>query len=105
MGEKSKRQWTKVLLFAAVYLLVQVISVVFFTIGHIPSSELSWYLQRPWQTLTTMLFELIRNPLLMLSLLTMMLESFVLGVVTDWVLSTLRRRILLWRRKQNILES
>jgi len=105
MGEKSKRQWTKVLVFAAIYLLVQVISVVFFTIEHIPSSELSWHLQNPWQTLNAILFELVRSPLLMLSLLTMILESFVLGLVTDWVLSALRRRILLWRRKQNILES
>ena len=94
-------RWTRILAFAAIYFLFHIISVVFFTIKpHLGSPELAWYLQHPLHTLTIMFWELIQSPLLILSLLTMILYSLVLGFATDWFSSFLKKRIQLRKGKQ-----
>jgi len=88
--------------FAAIYLFIHIISIVVFTVKpHLGSPELAWYLQHPWHALSTMFGELIRSPLLILSLLSLVLYSFILGFITDWFLSALERRIQLRKRNQN----
>jgi hypothetical protein len=87
MSGKSKMRWIRVLGFATIYFFIYVISAVFFIIkSHVGSSELTWYLQHPWIALRTIFDELTRSPLLMFLLLIMIISSFILGFVTDWVL-------------------
>jgi len=94
-------RWMRALGFAAIYLFVHIISIVFFTVKpHLGSPELEWYFQHPLYTLTVIFGELIRSPILILSFLSLVLYSFILGFVTDWFLSALKRHIQLRKRKQ-----
>jgi len=101
----DKMRWIRVLVFAAIYFFLCVISVVFFMIkSYSGSSELTWYLQNPWIALRTIfgfiLSELPRSPLLMFTLFTLILNSLILGFITDWVFRILKRYILLRKRKR-----
>jgi len=101
----NRMRWIRVLGFATVYFFMYVTSAVFFLIkSHSGSSELAWYLQNPWLALHTIfsfiLYELPRNPLLMLTLFTIILNSFILGFITDWILRILKKHLLLRKNKQ-----
>jgi len=99
---RRKLPWTRILRiigFATIYFCIFVASALFFLLkSYSGSSELAGYLQNPWAALRTIFdyifFEVPRNPLLMLTLFILMLQSLVLGFVTDWVL-----RVLLKKRK------
>jgi len=97
-------RWIRILGFATIYFSIYVISAVFETIKSLAGSpELTWYLQNPSATLfktsVEILFvELPRNPLLMLTLLTLVADSFLLGFATDWALHILKRHITLRKR-------
>jgi len=100
----DKTRWIRVLVFASIYFFLYAVSVVFFMINsYAGSSELTWYLQNPWIALRTIfdfvLFELPRSPLLMFTLFTLILNSLILGFITDWVFRILKRYILLRKRK------
>ncbi|MFQ6064373.1 MAG: hypothetical protein ACE5L6_02750 [Candidatus Bathyarchaeia archaeon] len=103
MSIGNKMRWIRVLVFAAIYFLIYVFSAVYFMVRtYSGTSELTWYLQHPWIALHTIFGELIRSPLLMLSLFLMMLQSFILGFVTDWALRTIRKHIRLKKRNPKI---
>lgn len=96
-------RWIRVLVFATIYFFIFVISAVSFMLksySEVQPAELTWYLQHPWIASRAILRELIQSPLLMLSLFLMILYSFVLGFVTDWVMGILKRYILLRKRKR-----
>jgi len=101
----DKMRWMRVLVFASIYFFLCAISVVFFMIkSYSGSSELTWYLQNPWIALRTIfgfiLSELPRSPLLMFTLFTLILNSLILGFITDWVFRILKRYILLRKKKR-----
>ncbi len=94
MNGKSKIRWIE---FSALRLsiFIYVTSSVFFLIGsYSGSSELAQYLQNPWFALLTIFifYELPRNPLLTLTFFILMVDSFILGFVTDWGLRLLLRK-------------
>jgi len=101
-------RWIRIVAFAIIYFSIYVISAVFKTIESLVGSpELTWYLENPSATLfktsVKILFvELPRNFLLMPMLLTLVVNSFLLGFVTDWALYILERHIAL--RKRNFEE-
>ena len=95
-------QWMRILVLATVYFFVYIASAVLFLIkSHSGSSELSWYLQNPWIALRTIfdfiLSDLPRNPLLILTLFILILQSFILGFITEWGLRILVRHVQLRR--------
>jgi hypothetical protein len=98
-------RWIRILRifgFAAIYFFIFAFSAVYLAIQSFSgSSELAWYIQNPLIALRTMLdyifFELPRNPLVMLALFALILQSLALGFVTDWVLRLFIRH--LQRRK------
>ena len=96
-----RMRWVRVLGFAAIYFSIYVASAVFATIASLRgSAELEWYLKNPLIALLSILGELIRSPLMILTLLSLLLSSFALGLITDWLVRILERRIRLRKRKQ-----
>lgn len=84
-------RWIRVIGFASIYFFIDVASMVFVTIQSLAGSpDLTWYLEHPWATILTVFAELARSPLLMLTFLILVLQSFILGFLTDWVLRVLR---------------
>jgi hypothetical protein len=104
-------QWIRILRifgFAAIYFFIFAFSAVYFAIKSLSgSSELAGYIQNPLIALRTVLdyvfFELPRNPLMMLTLFTLILQSLALGFVTDWVFRLLMRHFQLRKKKQEKL--
>ena len=95
-------RWIRVLFLATIYFFIYVASAVLFMIkSYSSSSELAWYLQNPWGALRTIfgfiLFELPQSPLLMLALFIIILQSFILGFITEWGLRILMRYVQLRR--------
>jgi len=98
----DKMRWTRVLVLATFYFFIYVASAVLFLIkSYSGSSELAWYLQNPWIALRTIfgfiLFELPQSPLLILTLFVVILQSFILGFITEWGLRILVRHVQLRR--------
>jgi len=93
-----KRRWIRVLFLTTIYFFIYVASIIYFTIKSLPpTSEYSWYFQDPWIALRTIfgfiLFELPQNPLFMLTLFVIILQSFILGFLTEWGLRVLMKYI------------
>jgi len=93
-------RWIRVLGFATIYFFVYVISAILFMIKSLSDSSqitgyLQYYLQNPLKTILIMFAELTQSPLLMLTLFIVILNSFILGFVTDWVFRVLKRHIML----------
>jgi hypothetical protein len=92
-------RWIRVLGFATIYFFIYLISFIIhflYSLGShmtVYSFTLEWlfYHDFPWFALRIILTELTRNSL---SILIAILCSFILGFTTDWVLRTLKRRIL-----------
>ena len=106
MKEKSvfidKIRWIRVLVLATTYFFIHVASAFLFMIkSYSSSSELAWYLQNPWIALRTIfsfiLFEVPQSPLLMLTLFVIILQSFILGFITEWGLRIFMRYVQLRR--------
>jgi hypothetical protein len=93
-------RWIRVLGFATVYFSIYVALFVYSTITHMDPYDLTYLLQNPWIAPYAILGWLIRNLVLILTFFTLMLYSFIYGFITDWVLRTLKKRILLRKDKQ-----
>lgn len=93
-GERRKVRWTRVLLFATIYLSLYVLSFTFYFLLMIEwhmtmySYDLGYLLANPSIALRTVFIELTRSPS---SLFIVVLCSFLLGMATD-VLLELRAR-------------
>jgi len=94
----DKVRWIRVLSFATIYFFIYVISFTVYFLYLIKlhltvySFTLEYLLQNPWVAFRIIFRELTRSPL---SLFIIILCSFIMGFITDWIL-----RILLRKRKQ-----
>lgn len=98
----DKMRWMRVLVLATFYFFIYVASAVLFMIKlYSGSSELAWYFRNPWIALRTIfnfiLSELPQNPLFILTLFVIILQSFILGFITEWGLRILVRQVQLRR--------
>jgi|GEM_PF-1547738 len=96
----SEMRWIGVLSFATIYFLIYVILFVHSTSTYMDPYDLTHLLQNPWIAPYAIFGWLSRNAMLILTFFTFVLCSFIYGFLTDWILRTLKRRILLRRDKR-----
>ncbi|MEM3465867.1 MAG: hypothetical protein QW506_03370 [Thermoproteota archaeon] len=78
--------WFRVLCFSTFYFLLFLVNILFFTFnGYAESAEAAYYVHHPFEAFLTMLFELGRNPVLILAVLQMLAYAFILGFATERV--------------------
>jgi len=91
------KRWIRVLGFATIYFFLFVISAILFMIKSLSGSSqiteyFQYYIQNPLKIILIMFAELTQSPLLMLTLLSLILLSLILGFITDQVLHILLRK-------------